>query len=513
MNSTQYKAKQNRNMKTSLLVFGVILILVLGIYFYVKNIMPNQMFNQGKKYLEVGQYDKALRMFNLVADAKPYDSEPVYYQALAISKLPPTYEHQKQLYEIAQLEDCDEASKLADTILMNMRKQLDAQVGPNYIDNVLFEDALIRWNISSPITYSIFSDSSVSKDTIAAVKEAFLDWQAATNGIIKFKETQGNKNANICVNFMDDISLKDTYEPNKVGKVIPAIYKEQLQKMDIYLRKVNPKGQPYNKDQFYTVALHEIGHALGLGGHSADPNDIMYYTGDYIDETTIKKDITKRDMNTLNLLYRMVPDVIDRPLNVNEYGNLFYHEILSTYPGENFELETKRLLAELQKDRKNIIVWVDLAINYAFKKQYARSNYVLYNVLPLVETDVQNQHVILYNLAVNYYKMRDYENSSKYLMMAENLKSDMDTQILSTFLDVRFGKLELAKKKLKILIQQYPDNIEVALKLAEVYHIEKDKKMEKEVINSLIKRNPKAARDRRVLKYNAKNDKYQISKK
>ena len=167
----------------------------------------------------------------------------------------------------------------------------------------------------------------------------------------------------------------------------------------------------------------------------------------------------------------------------------------------------------MQKDRKNIIVWVDLAINYAFKKQYARSNYVLYNVLPLVETDVQNQHVILYNLAVNYYKMKDYENSSKYLLIAENLKSDLDTQILGTFLDVRFGRLELAKKKLKILIQQYPDNIEVALKLAEVYHIEKDKKMEKEVINSLIKRNPKAARDRRVLKYNAKNDKYQISKK
>ena len=185
---------------------------------------------------------------------------------------------------------------------------------------------------------------------------------------------------------------------------------------------------------------------------------------------------------------------------------MFYHEILTTYPGENFEIETKRLLAQLQKDRKNIIVWVDLAINYAFKKQYARSNYILYNVLPLVATDVQNQHVILYNLAVNYYKMKDYSNSSKFLSMAENLKSDLDTQILGTFLDVRFGRLELAKKKLNILIEQYPDNIEVALKLAEVYHIQKNRKMEKEVIDSLIKRNPKALKDRRVLKYTAKNN-------
>ena len=102
--------------------------------------------------------------------------------------------------------------------------------------------------------------------------------------------------------------------------------------------------------------------------------------------------------------------------------------------------------------------------------------------------------------------MRDYSNSSRYLSMAENLKSDLDTQILQTFLDVRFGRLELAKKKLNILIDQYPDNIEVALKLAEVYHIQKNRKMEKEVIDSLIKRNPKALKDRRVLKYTAKNN-------
>jgi len=510
MESTKGKKKQTRNLKTSLIVFGIVLLLVLGVYFYFKNIMPEQMFNQGKKYLDVGQYDKALRMFDMVSDARSYDSEPVYYQALALSKLAPTYENQKKLYEIAQLEDCDEASALAEKILLNMRKQLEQQVGPNYADNILFDDILIRWNLSHPVTYSILADTSVPDEYIGIVKDAFEKWQTATNGEIKFREVHG-KGANIVVNFVDDISMKDAYEANRVGKTLPAMKDDTLQKMDIYIRKFDTKGNQYNSDKLSNLAMHEIGHAIGLGGHSADSNDIMFYTGDYIDDKTVKKDISTRDLNTFRLLYKMIPDVIDVPINPSEYNNLFYHEIITTYPGENFELEIKRLLSELENDRQNIIVMVDLAINYAYKKYYARSNDILYHVLPLVETDLQNQHVILYNLAVNFYKMRNYDSAAKYLALAENIKSDMDTQILDTFIDVRKGRIDLALTKLKILIEKYPENIDIALKLAEVYHIKKERKLENEVISNLIKRNPKAARDRRVLKYNAKNKKVRNS--
>ena len=45
--------------------------------------------------------------------------------------------------------------------------------------------------------------------------------------------------------------------------------------------------------------------------------------------------------------------------------------------------------------------------------------------------------------------------------------------------------------------------IDVALKLAEVYHIEKNQKMEKQVIDDFLKNNPKAIKDRRIQKYQA----------
>ena len=137
MVDAQTKEKKTQNLKTSLIIFGILLFLVLGFLFYMKNMMPSHLMSQGKKYYELGNYEKAMKMFNMAADANPYDDEPVYYKALTLSKLEPTYENQKALYEIAQLEDCEEASNVAEEVLLNMRKAMDKSVGPNYADNVL----------------------------------------------------------------------------------------------------------------------------------------------------------------------------------------------------------------------------------------------------------------------------------------------------------------------------------------------------------------------------------------
>ena len=45
------------------------------------------------------------------------------------------------------------------------------------------------------------------------------------------------------------------------------------------------------------TATHELGHGLGLGGHSQNPLDIMYFTGNASDL------LTTRDVNTLRTAY------------------------------------------------------------------------------------------------------------------------------------------------------------------------------------------------------------------
>ncbi len=501
--NNQQREKKENNLMKIFIIIGVLLLIIMGAFAYFKNVLPEKLMEQGKQELEAGNAQKALSLFEKVENARPYEKEPIYYQALALSKLPPTYDNQKALYEIAQLDNCDEASELAEKILMDMRNQLDQSVGSNYIDNVLYENQLIRWNNSKPINYYIQNSRNVSGEYLSCVNDSINKWQQAINGILTFNQVNNYQDANIVFDFVDDVSSKDNYEPTRAGLTTPVMNNETLMRMEVKIKPTDDSGNYYSREQIAAVVDHELGHALGLFGHSSDPNDIMYIGGDYISRETYNKNVTNRDFNTLSLLYRMVPDVIDQP--INDYNGLYYHFVITDYPGENYEHEIQRLIGELRNDRRNIVNWVDLAINYGYKRQYARSNYILNNIMPLVTNDLHNQFVVLYNLAANYYKMKDYNNAEIYLNHATNLQEDLDTQILEAFLDLRLNRTTLGREKLIILNKTYPDNIEIALKLASIYYNQKDNKKEKEIIERLITNNPDALRDRRVLRYQTKS--------
>jgi predicted Zn-dependent protease len=51
------------------------------------------------------------------------------------------------------------------------------------------------------------------------------------------------------------------------------------------------------------TCLHEVGHALGIDGHSADVNDVMYFS----ESAKHMGTLTRRDMVTIIRLYGRYP--------------------------------------------------------------------------------------------------------------------------------------------------------------------------------------------------------------
>lgn len=496
------KEKRKKSMKVTLVIFGLLLFVMWFIYYALYNMMPEHLMQQGKKYMDVQEYQKALKMFKGASNARPYDPEPVYYQALALSKMPPTLENQAALYEISQLDNCDKASEYADAVMLNMKKQIDKQVGPNYAGNVLYNDVVFRWNIKEPVTYYINNQNSSSGEYLAAVRKAFVNWSSATNGELIFKELQEGDNANIVISFLDSLASSGVEDPERTGIVNPTIDKNVLEKVDISL-KTKDAGGRYDPNRFRAVAQHEIGHAIGIWGHSSNPGDIMYYNGDYIGKIN-SVNISRRDSNTASVLYKMIPDAINKPLTPKEKEGMFYHYLITSVPSEDFEIETQRMLA---KDKNNISAWVDLAISYGIKKRYKHSNFIFNRILPYVRNDANNKFVILYNMSANYYKMREYNMAEKFLKMATSIRTDIDTEILEAFIDLKLKRKQAGKNKLMLLHDRYPDNIEIAVKLAEVYYFDNEKDKSKQVIDKLLKVNPDAKKEKRVLKYYAYNAK------
>ncbi len=67
----------------------------------------------------------------------------------------------------------------------------------------------------------------------------------------------------------------------------------------VTLATFDPKGRPMTAEDMRVVALHEVGHLIGLD-HSPDSSDIMY-------PTTKVRDLSPRDVASALLLYQLAP--------------------------------------------------------------------------------------------------------------------------------------------------------------------------------------------------------------
>jgi hypothetical protein len=127
-----------------------------------------------------------------------------------------------------------------------------------------------------------------------AARQAFVRWERVAAIPVRFEFVNDSATALVRVRWIERFPIRRAGQAditwNRGGWIIRGT---------LTLATRTHDGTSLSDDAVYTVALHEIGHLLGLG-HSDDPHDVMY-------PTTEVHDITARDRHTARLLYSVPP--------------------------------------------------------------------------------------------------------------------------------------------------------------------------------------------------------------
>ncbi len=138
------------------------------------------------------------------------------------------------------------------------------------------------------------------------LKQAFTDWSSVSSGHLKFEMLPTRDNAQIICDWTND--PKKMMTPKEGGYTIVTPDTKGILHADILILTLPPGGSKTMPPNFAKrVALHEVGHAIGLLGHSSSPNDVMYDTVPPNDQATALSD---RDKNTIVSLYSAAPGVL-----------------------------------------------------------------------------------------------------------------------------------------------------------------------------------------------------------
>lgn len=161
-----------------------------------------------------------------------------------------------------------------------------------------------RWGdvATSPITVYVERSSKAIGFQPAfteIVVNAFKEWSLNVPKI-QFKFVDSPANAQIACTFTDKVADLSGNQEGGNTLVQQDVSSNEV-RADVKIL-VTPRGgmKVLGPNYLHRVALHEVGHALGLGGHSDNPSDVMFGTV-YLEDK--KTELTARDINTLKMLY------------------------------------------------------------------------------------------------------------------------------------------------------------------------------------------------------------------
>jgi len=158
----------------------------------------------------------------------------------------------------------------------------------NYIELITVLDPPLRFE-QTEIKYSIVYPENASQSLINHVNgplsRAFRSWSGPLGDRINFVPTPSNSTDDLLVTFVTELDSAGLATIRPGTKYRPQIFV-----------RINVQGQAPSTMMLETVACHELGHALGLWGHSDWAGDCMY-------PIATRRTPSQRDLKTLIMVY------------------------------------------------------------------------------------------------------------------------------------------------------------------------------------------------------------------
>ncbi len=428
------------SLKTRDLFLGIIVI--IAAYGITTILMPKILFWRGMSLYNDKNYISAINYMQKALIFRPDNKDYRYYFVKSLAQLKPAYNVQKLMYKIAHSTKDDGATFFANEQIAEWQKNIHDNIGDNYIEQAPSDANIIRWNKNS-FPLKVYIDeknlSNLPEYYKSAVSRALSQWDKSVD-FVSFETIMKKKNAQILILFEpipDDVCDSNGYCKFVAGYTSPKISGNKLKNMTITIYDKNPVGEYFSDKEIYNVVLHELGHALGIMGHSYSTNDLMYMQTRETDSifTPYREDfhyLSGNDINTMTLLYMLEPTITDKLPDTKK--GLIYTPIILGSKEEIAQKKVEEAKDYIQSSPTLAVGYINLAGAYADLKQYENALVALSDALDNANTDNEN-FIIYYNYAYVYMNMKKYDAALEYARLAEKIQPSQDVSELISVIE------------------------------------------------------------------------------